>query len=106
MNADTVFADDAIRSLFAQTEVQAIVKKRRQLDLTIARSGTTMLDYLRYLEYEINLDALRQARRKRIGARQCVHACPLLDVTRHARSTQVESWRVRVLGRDAHSQHL
>jgi U3 small nucleolar RNA-associated protein 6 len=47
--------------------VQAIVKKRRQMELSVNRSGAVILDYLRYIEYEINLEALRQTRRKRLG---------------------------------------
>ena len=53
--------------MIQQGEVKEIVKRRRACELAIQRAEATRLDYLRYLEFEINLDALRFKRVRRLG---------------------------------------
>jgi hypothetical protein len=51
-----------------QSEIKAIVKKRRDFEYAIARPGKTKVDFFRYLEYEFTLDNLRRKRVERLGS--------------------------------------
>ncbi|KAJ3122791.1 U3 snoRNP protein [Nowakowskiella sp. JEL0407] len=48
--------------LFTKAEIKAIVKKRTALEYSIHRRIPLLSDYLKYIEYEINLEKLRSLR--------------------------------------------
>lgn len=50
-----------------QAEIKAIVKKRTHYEYQVQRKGAEKHDFFRYLQYEMNLDLLRKARKKRLG---------------------------------------
>ena len=54
-------------SLLSQSEIKAIVKKRTVLEYAVHRRINKKSDYLRYIEYETNLDRLRRKRKARLG---------------------------------------
>ncbi|CAM9423009.1 unnamed protein product, partial [Hapterophycus canaliculatus] len=47
-------------------EVRAIVARRREFEYMLQRHEARRLDYMRYVEYELNLESLRALRTKRI----------------------------------------
>ncbi len=47
--------------------MRAIIKKRTHFEYLIKRRNAEKTDFLRYLEYEINLDVLLKKRKKRKG---------------------------------------
>lgn len=49
-----------------QTEIRAIVAKRRDFEYMLRRHETRKLDFMRYVEHELNLETLRDLRTKRI----------------------------------------
>jgi hypothetical protein len=51
-----------------QEEVRSIVRKRTQFEYAVRRRAPSLADFLRYAQYEMNLDALRRKRRGRAGA--------------------------------------
>lgn len=51
----------------AQGEVRAIVAKRKEFEYLLRRFETRKMDFMRYVEYETNLDSLRARRTKRLG---------------------------------------
>jgi len=53
------------RGIFSQAEVRAVVAKRREFEYKLRRLVARKPDYLRYLAYEINLEALRKIRRQK-----------------------------------------
>ncbi|RHY56156.1 hypothetical protein DYB38_001226 [Aphanomyces astaci] len=53
--------------IFTKDEVRQIVQKRRDFEYTMKRTPLRKVDCLRYIEYELNLDALRRQRKKRMG---------------------------------------
>ncbi|ETW05730.1 hypothetical protein H310_03430 [Aphanomyces invadans] len=53
--------------IFTKEEVRQIVQKRRDFEYTMKRTPLRKVDCLRYIEYELNLDALRRQRKKRLG---------------------------------------
>jgi U3 small nucleolar RNA-associated protein 6 len=53
------------KELFTQDEVKAIIKKRTQYEHRLLRRTAKKADFLRYIEYEMNLDLLREKRKKR-----------------------------------------
>ncbi|KAJ2554007.1 U3 snoRNP protein [Coemansia sp. RSA 1878] len=53
------------RDLFTKPELKAIVKKRTKFEYALRRRRVKCIDYLRYIEYEINVDALRRQRKQR-----------------------------------------
>ncbi|KAI0216349.1 U3 snoRNP protein [Massospora cicadina] len=57
--------DFICKSLFSQEELNFIIKRRRAFEFAIARHSAKKVDYLRYIEYEINLEKLRQKRKAR-----------------------------------------
>jgi U3 small nucleolar RNA-associated protein 6 len=46
-----------------QDEVKAIVKKRRDFEFLLRRRTCRKADFLRYIEYELNLEELRRLRK-------------------------------------------
>ncbi|KAI9366163.1 U3 small nucleolar RNA-associated protein 6-domain-containing protein [Zopfochytrium polystomum] len=55
------------KGLFSKDEIKAIVKRRTDLEYAIHRRISQCADYLRYIEYEINLHRLCKKRRIRLG---------------------------------------
>ncbi|CAM9931413.1 unnamed protein product, partial [Choristocarpus tenellus] len=59
------------RGIFSEVEIKSIVAKRRDFEYLLRRPHLRKMDYLRYAEHEMNLEALRSLRTKRIeGARR------------------------------------
>jgi hypothetical protein len=52
----------------AQAEVKAVVKRRTHFEYALRRRIPRKADFLRYAEYELNLEALRQRRKQRLGS--------------------------------------
>ncbi|KAJ2055773.1 U3 snoRNP protein [Coemansia sp. S146] len=57
------------RKLFTKPELKSIVKKRTKFEYGLRRRRVSRADFLRYIEYEINVDALRRKRKHRTMAR-------------------------------------
>ncbi|KAJ1934841.1 U3 snoRNP protein, partial [Kickxella alabastrina] len=55
------------RELFSKPELKAIVKKRTKFEYALKRRRVPRAAFLRYVEYEMNVDALRQRRKSRMG---------------------------------------
>jgi U3 small nucleolar RNA-associated protein 6 len=56
------------KGIFTHAEIQAIAAKRSDFEhLLNSRGGSRPADFARYAEYEINLDALRKKRCRRLG---------------------------------------
>jgi U3 small nucleolar RNA-associated protein 6 len=53
----------------SQEEISSIAKKRSDFEHLVNARGSHASDYLRYIEFEKNVDALRRKRIKRLGAR-------------------------------------
>lgn len=53
------------KELFTQDEVRAIIKKRTQHEHALLRRTAKKAVFLRYIQYEMNLEVLRQKRHKR-----------------------------------------
>jgi len=54
---------------FAQEEISSIARKRSDFEHTVNARGSRPSDWLRYIEFEKNVDALRRKRVKRLGAK-------------------------------------
>jgi len=54
------------KNIFTQDEIRQIIKKRTEHEHILLRRTAKKVDYLRYINYEINLETLRQKRAKRI----------------------------------------
>ncbi|KAJ3102701.1 U3 snoRNP protein [Phlyctochytrium bullatum] len=59
--------DLEVKGIFSKAEIQAIVKKRTALEYSIHRRVSRKSDFLRYIEYEKTLEALRKKRTTRLG---------------------------------------
>ncbi|KAJ2862305.1 U3 snoRNP protein [Coemansia aciculifera] len=57
------------RKLFSKPELKSIVKKRTKFEYGLRRRRVSRADFLRYIEYEINVDALRRKRKHRTAAK-------------------------------------
>nr|OQO20960.1 hypothetical protein B0A51_10236 [Rachicladosporium sp. CCFEE 5018] len=55
--------------LFSPAEITAIARKRSDFEHILNSNGSTPRDYIRYATYEMNLDALRKKRCKRLGVK-------------------------------------
>eukprot|EP01087_Luapelamoeba_hula_P013236 TRINITY_DN3786_c2_g1_i2.p1 TRINITY_DN3786_c2_g1~~TRINITY_DN3786_c2_g1_i2.p1 ORF type:complete len:786 (+),score=180.22 TRINITY_DN3786_c2_g1_i2:63-2420(+) len=57
--------------IFSEQEVTAIIKKRTDFEYAVRRPNakTKSNEYLRYIQYEMNLDLLRRKRKRRRGIR-------------------------------------
>lgn len=53
--------------VWTKGQVRRIVAQRRQHELSVQRAGATRADYLKYIEYEVNVDQLRRERLHRLG---------------------------------------
>ncbi|KAG0348325.1 U3 snoRNP protein [Podila minutissima] len=54
------------KGLFSKVEITSIVKKREKFEYALKRRIAKKADFLRYIEYEMNLEALRKKRRARM----------------------------------------
>ncbi|KAJ5723190.1 RNA-processing protein HAT helix [Penicillium malachiteum] len=61
------------KKLFSKDEITSIIKKRSDFEHKLNARGAKPLDFLRYVEYEINLETLRKKRVKRMGIRNLGH---------------------------------
>ncbi|KAL9638293.1 MAG: hypothetical protein Q9204_001552 [Flavoplaca sp. TL-2023a] len=61
------------KQIFTKEEVSSIAKKRSDFEHKLNARGSSASDYARYAEYEMNLDALRRARAKRLGIKAASH---------------------------------
>ncbi|KAI9142556.1 U3 small nucleolar RNA-associated protein 6-domain-containing protein [Paraphysoderma sedebokerense] len=57
------------KGLFSPAEVKSIVKKRTEFEYALKKRINKKVDYLRYIEYEMNLETLRKKRRARGGSK-------------------------------------
>ncbi|KAA8646082.1 hypothetical protein EYZ11_003752 [Aspergillus tanneri] len=57
------------KKIFNKDEISAIIKKRSDFEHKLNARGAQPSDFIRYVEYEINLDTLRRKRVKRLGVR-------------------------------------
>ncbi|CAH0480952.1 unnamed protein product [Peronospora belbahrii] len=55
------------RKIFSVDEIRQIVDKRRGFEYSLHRVPLRKIDAMRYIEYELKLDALRAARKERLG---------------------------------------
>ncbi|PIA13624.1 hypothetical protein COEREDRAFT_83332 [Coemansia reversa NRRL 1564] len=55
------------RGLFSKTELKTIVKKRTKFEYALRRRRVGRAAFLHYIEYEINVDALRRQRKQRLA---------------------------------------
>ncbi|KAJ3064550.1 U3 snoRNP protein, partial [Rhizoclosmatium hyalinum] len=55
------------RGIFTKAEIKEIVKRRTAHEYAIHRRIGRRADFLKYIEYEINLDRLRKKRKIRLG---------------------------------------
>ncbi|EDU45791.1 hypothetical protein PtrSN002B_002514 [Pyrenophora tritici-repentis] len=61
------------KKIFTREEISSIAKKRSDFEHIINARGSHPEDYMRYIEFEKNVDALRRKRIKRLGARYKGH---------------------------------
>ncbi|CAG5147984.1 uncharacterized protein ALTATR162_LOCUS2128 [Alternaria atra] len=57
------------KKIFTREEISSIAKKRSDFEHIINARGSHPEDYMRYIEFEKNVDALRRKRVKRLGVR-------------------------------------
>ncbi|KAF2023884.1 hypothetical protein EK21DRAFT_79942 [Setomelanomma holmii] len=57
------------KKIFTREEISSIAKKRSDFEHIINARGSHPSDYLRYIQFEKNVDALRRKRIKRLGVR-------------------------------------
>ncbi|KAJ5095575.1 RNA-processing protein HAT helix [Penicillium alfredii] len=57
------------KNIFTKDEITSIVKKRSDFEHKLNARGAQPADFVRYAEYEMNLDILRKKRVKRLGIR-------------------------------------
>eukprot|EP00039_Didymoeca_costata_P013918 m.218098 g.218098 ORF g.218098 m.218098 type:complete len:590 (+) comp15899_c0_seq2:70-1839(+) len=50
--------------LFTQEEIKLIIKRRRAFEYALRRRQTRKIDYLRYIQYELNVEELRKERKQ------------------------------------------
>lgn len=55
--------------IFSRNEIRAIVRRRERFEYRLHRRGCDMQDYVRYIQFEVNLDALRRLRMERLHVR-------------------------------------
>jgi U3 small nucleolar RNA-associated protein 6 len=61
------------KGIFSPEEITSIARKRSDFEHKINARGSTPTDYARYAEFEINVDALRRKRVKRLGIKATAH---------------------------------
>ncbi|OJJ51426.1 hypothetical protein ASPZODRAFT_138521 [Penicilliopsis zonata CBS 506.65] len=57
------------KKIFSKDELSSIIKKRSDFEHKLNSRGSQPVDFVRYAEYEMNLDLLRRKRVKRLGIR-------------------------------------
>ncbi|KAH1475212.1 hypothetical protein KXX53_005672 [Aspergillus fumigatus] len=62
------------KKIFSKDEILSIVKRRSDFEHKLNARGAQPSDFVRYAEYEMNLDALRRKRVKRLGIRSGGHS--------------------------------
>ncbi|PLB53060.1 hypothetical protein P170DRAFT_403827 [Aspergillus steynii IBT 23096] len=62
------------KKLFNKDEISAIIKKRSDFEHKLNARGAQPADFVRYAEYEMNLDILRRKRVKRLGIKAAGHS--------------------------------
>ncbi|KAF9419542.1 U3 snoRNP protein [Entomortierella beljakovae] len=62
------------KGIFSKKEIASIIKKREKFEYALKRRISKKADFLRYIEYEMNLEALRKKRRARMvsGTKQTI----------------------------------
>lgn len=63
----------ATKKIFTREEINSINKKRSDFEHKLNARGSRPSDYARYAEYEMNLEALRRKRVKRLGVKTTNH---------------------------------
>jgi len=58
---------DTLRRSLTQAEAKAVIKRRTHFEYALKRRIPRKADFLRYVEYELNLEALRRRRKARLG---------------------------------------
>ncbi|KAL6253286.1 U3 snoRNP protein [Rhinocladiella similis] len=61
------------KNIFSADEIISITRKRSDFEHKINARGPTPSDYARYAEFEINVEALRRKRVKRLGIKSTAH---------------------------------
>lgn len=61
------------KGIFSADEITSIARKRSDFEHKINARGSTPADYARYAEFEINVEALRRKRIKRLGVKSTTH---------------------------------
>jgi U3 small nucleolar RNA-associated protein 6 len=61
------------KKIFTTPEITAIAQKRSDFEHKINARGSSTTDYARYAEFEINVDALRRKRVKRLNVKSPAH---------------------------------
>ncbi|EEB08897.1 U3 snoRNP-associated protein Utp6 [Schizosaccharomyces japonicus yFS275] len=54
------------KKIFNKAELTAIVKKRTQFEQSLARRQVKLADYLKYIQFEMNVEELRKKRHRRL----------------------------------------
>lgn len=62
------------KGIFTAEEITSITRKRSDFEHKINARGSTPADFARYAEFEINVDALRRKRVKRLGIKTTHHS--------------------------------
>ena len=62
------------KKIFSSPEISSIARQRSDFEHKINARGSTPADFARYAEFEINVEALRKKRVKRLGIKSTVHS--------------------------------
>lgn len=60
--------------VFSSDEIRTIVRKRRDYEYRLQKRIVQKSDFLRYMQYEINLDMLKKKRKSRLGIKRNLQA--------------------------------
>ncbi|KAG8529245.1 uncharacterized protein KY384_005880 [Bacidia gigantensis] len=61
------------KKIFTKPEITSIARKRSDYEHKLSARGSHRSDYIRYIEYEMNLESLRKKRVKRLGVKSTNH---------------------------------
>lgn len=59
--------------VFSSEEIRTIIRKRREFEYRLQKRIVQKTDFLRYMQYEINLDLLKKKRKLRLGIKRNLH---------------------------------
>lgn len=59
--------------VFSSGEIRNIIRKRRDFEYRLQKRIVQKADFLRYMQYEINLDMLKKKRKLRLGIKRSLH---------------------------------